>query len=275
MKQRNRRIPGVILSVGFLSAIFWNQPIYRRYRLKGKGHLKRMKIVMISDLHNTIYGRNQSKLLNMIKKEGPDLVLACGDMSDERTDMSGSIMLFEGLQEMCPIYFVSGNHEHWMNDSDQVFEVFDHIGVVRIENSAVEVMIDGEKLTLIGVNDPDYTLHSSAKASLTASIDQAFEAVSEEDGYRILMSHRPEHIDLYSQYDIDLVLSGHAHGGQVRVPGILNGLYAPNQGFLPKYAGGYYKMNQELDFIVSRGLSLKRSLPRIMNPPEVIVIEFE
>lgn len=263
----------MVLSLGFLTAMFWNQPVYRNYKLDGKGQLKDLKIIFLSDLHNSIYGKNQSKLLKMIDDVAPDLILCGGDMSDERTSMTGSILLFEGLKDRYPVYYVSGNHEHWMYDSDEVFSVFEDLGVIRLSNEKVQLTFGEEKVTLLGVDDPDSRLNRSAKVNLTEFIDTAVEGA--EDGYKVLLSHRPEHAKLYSTYDIDLALSGHAHGGQVRIPGILNGLYAPNQSFFPKYPGGYYDIDGNMDFIVGRGLSLKKSLPRIFNPPEVVVIEFE
>lgn len=273
MNDRMKHLSKIMLVAGFFKAMTWHQPVYKKYKLEGKGYLKTIKIVFLSDLHNSIYGTHQSKLIKMIDQVKPDIVIAGGDMSDEKTLMSGSIELFEELCDKYPIYYVSGNHEHWMDKSDEIFNVFEELGMQRLENEAIQLTINNESVTLIGVNDPDSRLNYRAKDLLKSEIDEAMGDVTEE-GYRILVSHRPEHIGLYKDYELDLVLSGHAHGGQVRIPRLLNGLYAPNQGFFPKYAGGYYHVNDQLDFVVGRGLSHKRKLPRIFNPPEVVVIEF-
>jgi len=113
----------------------------------------------------------------------------------------------------------------------------------------------------------------SDRISISNSIAATYEPELMK-GYKILLSHRPEHIHTYMNYDFDLILSGHSHGGQIRIPWLLNGLYCPNQGFLPKYAGGHYRIDAT-DFIVSRGLSFRKTLPRVMNPPEVVVITIE
>lgn len=272
-KIRNRWISLIVAVVSFF-AILWNQPVYRHYILDGKGHLKNLKIIFLSDLHNSVYGKEQSKLLKMIDDEAPDIILIGGDMADEKSSIEGSKKLFEGLEGRYPMYFVSGNHEHWMYESDKVFDLFKSYGINILRNESIQIKIGEEVVTILGVNDPDSTLEHSGEESLTRSLEEAG-AGDDAAGYYILLSHRPEHIELYEQYGFDLVLSGHAHGGQVRIPFILNGLYAPNQGFLPEYAGGYYDMNEQLDFIVGRGLSYKKKLPRVCNPPELVVIEFK
>ncbi len=200
----------------------------------------------------------------MIEEASPDLILMGGDMSDEKSSIEGSRILFEGLKDKYPIYYVSGNHEHWMFDSDGVFDMVKENSITVIDNTYVTITINGEHLLLAGLKDPDATLHYSSKDILRKNLETLDENLMldytiDPDTYKILLSHRPEHINTYKEFDYDLVLSGHAHGGQVRIPYILNGLYAPNQGFFPpKYAGGYYKVNDQMDFIIGRGLSLKK-----------------
>ena len=102
----------------------------------------------------------------------------------------------------------------------------------------------------------------------------AFYELENNTNFKILLAHRPELIELYKKFSFDLVLSGHSHGGQMRVPFILNGLYAPNQGLFPKYAGGSYKHNSMIH-IVSRGASFNPRLPRVFNPPEIVIIDIK
>ena len=106
------------------------------------------------------------------------------------------------------------------------------------------------------------------------SMEKAFRELDGISLYKILIAHRPENIETYKKYSFDLVLSGHTHGGQIRIPGIVNGLYAPNQGIFPKYAGGFY-IHGHLTHIISRGLSKKFMLPRPGNPPELVIITIE
>lgn len=282
----------ITVSVAVIIGMFWNQPIYRHYTLSGKGQIKDLKIIFLSDLHNSVYGNEQQKLLKMIEDEAPDLILTGGDMSDEKTDITGARLLFEGLKDKYPIYYVTGNHEHWMSNTEDIYTMLEENNVTLLDNQNKEIVINGQTIKLYGLKDPDANLHLSSNGALKQSLgfagvmsledeltDELASVVGkldmDNDVYKILVSHRPEHIKLYAGYDVDLVLSGHAHGGQARIPFILNGLYAPNQGFLPRFAGGYYNINENLDFIVSRGLSFRKTLPRVMNPPEVVVITFE
>ncbi|MPN11952.1 hypothetical protein SDC9_159261 [bioreactor metagenome] len=137
--------------------------------------------------------------------------------------------------------------------------------------------MNGQKLSICGVDDPDGFDPVYAEASAFSSWQDELESCQKTTNpsiYSILLSHRPELIEEYTNSGFDLVLAGHAHGGQIRIPGVLNGLYAPDQGFFPKYAGGQYQLG-ETTMIVSCGLSLKKGIPRIFNPPELVVIDLE
>ena len=126
-------------------------------------------------------------------------------------------------------------------------------------------------MVLAGIGDPDKKYYETPEYDQAASMENAFRELDEVKSYKILVAHRPENIETYRKYSFDLVLSGHTHGGQVRLPHILNGLYAPNQGFFPKYGGGLYK-HEKLTHIISRGLSVNPILPRIFNPPELVIV---
>ena len=124
------------------------------------------------------------------------------------------------------------------------------------------------------MDDPEAVRYKKRGTNWEEGFCRAFNGLGEEPAYKVLLAHRPELIEVYKQGDFDLVLSGHTHGGQVRIPFILNGLYAPNQGWFPPYAGGMYD-HGSLIHIVSRGVSFNPLLPRIFNPPEVVVIDIE
>ena len=268
-----RKQLGIIALAALTFGALYNQPIYRRYTLETNAVNNPVKIVFLSDLHNSIYGDEQDKLIQMITDETPDLILFGGDIADERSDILGTRLLLEGIHDLAPMYLVSGNHEQWMDDTEGVFDLYRSYGVRVLLNQQTTLQIGDDIITLAGLLDPDANLGQSAKENLIEALSdvEGGGPIGAMEGYRILLSHRPEHMPLYANYAFDLVLSGHAHGGQGRIPFILNGLYAPNQGFFPKYAGGLYNLTEKTTAIVSRGLSHKK-LPRIFNPPEVVII---
>jgi len=253
--------------------VFWNQPIYRHYKIDGKGQLKNIKIVFLSDLHNSEYGKDQRRLLKMIEKTSPDLIFFGGDIADEKSDKGPVVRLLMALEDQYPMFYITGNHEYWMENPAGVHQLFRDYGVEVLIDATTHIQTSKGLISLVGLDDPDHEMGHSDRTSIRHSIESTYES-SVMKGYKILLSHRPEHINTYMKYGFDLILSGHAHGGQVRIPWLLNGLYCPNQGFLPKYAGGLYSF-EETDFIVSRGLSFRKKLPRVMNPPEVVVITID
>lgn len=272
MKKKAMIIGGLITLAGFSAAV-WNQPVYRCYDIDTKGRLSGLTAVVLTDLHNASYGKDSEKLLKMIKEASPDLIFMVGDMADEKSPEAPVVTFMDKLEGLCPIYYVTGNHEYWMDDTEEVHQMFRDHGVRVLINETVPVYTDYGTISLMGVDDPDSRLDISDRKAMTEFLESTYEPMKMTD-YRLLLSHRPEFIDLYMTYKFDLILSGHAHGGQMRIPWLMNGLYSPNQGLFPKYAGGHYRMEDGRDFIVSRGLSFRRKLPRIFNPPEVVVIEF-
>ena len=256
-----------------MTAAFWNQPVYRRYTVDSNKQVDGLKIVFISDLHNSSYGEGQKKLFKMIENEKPDLLFFGGDICDEKSHHSPVEILLKALEGKYPMYYVSGNHEYWMKNTSKVLQMFRDHGVRVLMDESVVIETAKGCISLLGLKDPENDLKIADRDVLARSLEASYDA-HEMTGYKILLSHRPEHIKLYQTYDFDLILSGHAHGGQMRLPFLLNGLYAPNQGFFPKYAGGHHHLDGT-DFIISRGLSFRAKLPRIMNPPELVVITFE
>lgn len=255
-----------------LVMIFWNQPIYRYYEIDGKNKVQGVRIVFLTDLHNSQYGEKQEKLLKMIDDAEPDFILLGGDMIDEKSSSKPSLDFIEALAKNYTVYSVSGNHEHWLGNKKEVFEQMRSYNVHIIDHSVTSVQIGDQTIEITGLRDPERQFGANNKSILKKQLD-SLDPLRDKEDFQLLLSHRPEQIHLYEAYAYDLVLSGHAHGGQVRIPYLLNGLYAPNQGLFPMFAGGYYQMSDKLDFIVSRGLSFKAYLPRIMNPPEVLVID--
>lgn len=233
-----------------------------------------VRIVLIADLHNHIYGENQAKLVSLIEKQNPDLIALAGDIADDHVPIEGTEQLLDGIKDLAPIYYVSGNHEFWSDDIENNKAVIRQYGVTVLEHNHDIITIENSPIIIAGVDDPEVVTYEKPWFDWEQAMLGAFADLQDRPELKILLSHRPERIELYNKMDFDLVLSGHAHGGQVRIPLLLNGLYSPNQGWFPEYAGGLYK-HDSLTQIVSRGLSYNPRLPRIFNPPEIVVIDLE
>ncbi len=235
-------------------------------------HDDELTIVLITDLHSTIHKKNQQSLINKIKRAKPDLILLAGDIADNVVPILGTQLLLEGIKDLAPMYYVTGNHEFWAEDIDAIRELFTSYGVTVLSAEYERTTINGISLIIAGIEDPFKTRYEDATYDEAQAMQQAFSAMNNEKDLAILLAHRPERIETYLLYPFDLIVSGHAHGGQARFPPFFDGLYAPNQGFLPKYAGGVY-VHANTTHIVSRGLSINPRLPRIFNPPELVVIK--
>lgn len=231
-------------------------------------------IVLISDLHSTIHGADQQPLIEKVRRQKPDLILLSGDIADDDVPIKGTQMLLSGICDIAPVYYVTGNHEYWSSDVQSIKDEIQSFGVTILSDSYEQIEINGNKIIVAGIEDPDKGRYEAPGYDQSQAMEKAFRELDRIDIYKVLIAHRPENIKSYCQYSFDLVLSGHAHGGQVRIPYLLNGLCAPNQGLFPKYAGGLYE-HGSLVHIVSRGLSIDPRMPRIFNPPELVTISIE
>ena len=231
-------------------------------------------IAHISDLHSSIYPDEQEYLIEKIKAGNPDLILLTGDIADDYTDFKGTELLLKGLADYyAPVYYVTGNHEYWDENFLGINERIKSYGVIHLEDKYEIIEVNGVEIMICGIDDPDKYLHYKDDIGFGERLDDLNDSVN-FDGPKILLSHRPEKAELYKSSNFDITLSGHAHGGQVRIPFLLNGLYAPNQGLFPKYAGGLYELDNDKYLLVSRGLYID-SLPRIFNPPELVWVVVE
>ncbi len=277
--------------------------------LGGGGELR---IVHVSDFHSNCYGGKDGPLVRRIREARPDLLVMTGDIFDK--DMGPDRVfqnvrdLMEGIAGICPIYYVLGNHEFY-TDEKPFLSAIESYGANVLNDEAVLVSVSGRPLVIAGLVDPMLDLseiereekkadHKAAfrarlaalaqkAASLRAESQPASSLKAEAGGESgpgtaggacasILLSHRPEYIEDYAEWGFDLVFSGHAHGGQWIVPGLVNGLYAVGQGFFPRYAGGLYELDRgghRMRCIVSRGLSYQKpAFPRFGNPPELPLV---
>ncbi len=230
------------------------------------------KIVQLSDLHSKSFRNNQSNLVKRVKKEKPDLIVFTGDLIDsEKYDEKPSLILMRKLVQVAPVYYVTGNHEWWSGKFNSLEDKLKNIGVQVMRNSAEEITNGTDKIQIIGIDDPENVKEFYAKkATMEENIINSLEGLEEKDNFQILLSHRPEMFSLYSEYEFDVVFSGHAHGGQIRIP-FIGGLIAPDQGLFPKYTSGKYN-SLNTTMIVNRGLGNSIIPLRIFNRPEIVLV---
>ena len=254
------------------TALELNKHAIKSYKLPSE--FDGFMIAQISDLHNAEIGDANEKLLAMIKEADPDIIAITGDMIDSRRmDIQVALDFAKEAIKIAPCYYVNGNHELRVLEYEELKEGLEDLGVIILENAKATITKEDESLTIIGLSDP--SLESGYIYTEEGEIlDLHLTKLSKEDNnYKILLSHRPEYFELYFEAGMDLVLSGHAHGGQIRLP-FVGGIIAPHQGFFPKYDGGLY-IKEETNMIVSRGIGNSLFPLRFNNRPEVVLIELQ
>lgn len=231
------------------------------------------RIVQISDLHNAEFGKDNEKLIALLEEAEPDIIVISGDMIDSRnTNVKVALELAEAMVAIAPCYYVNGNHEARLSEYADLRGGLTALGVVVLEDSSVTVERGGEIFTVVGVSDPSFKvdyLTDDEESVMRQTLDE----LADTDGFTVLLSHRPELFELYAEYGFDLVFSGHAHGGQFRLP-FIGGLYAPGQGLFPEYDAGVFT-SAGTNMIVSRGIGKSVVPMRINNSPEIVVVELK
>ncbi len=231
-------------------------------------------IVQISDLHNASFGKNNEKLLKLIEAQAPDLIVLTGDLIDaSHTELQIAESFIEAALDIAPIYLITGNHEAALDNWNAVKDRWSGAGAIILEDTSVTLTRSDGSLVLTGLQDPAF-LTGEQSADLSQSIQSTLNSLApQETAFHLLLAHRPELFDVYAVCPVDLILSGHAHGGQFRLP-FIGGLYAPGQGLFPQYASGLFTQN-ETAMIVSRGLGNSVIPFRLNNRPEVVVVTLQ
>ena len=270
MREKHRWILPVLAILVALTLIALNERlILRTYTVVSPKLTAEVRLAVVTDFHSS---DNADDVVAMVTSCAPDAVLMVGDMFDDdiaNRPTERTLSLMRQLSAQYPCYYVSGNHEAWTGEMDALYQQTEEAGVTVLRMSSGVLTVRGQRIALCGIPDP-YEMVFSGAPDTEEQLRQALEDVDSAD-FTVLLAHRPELLAKYAQFPLDLVVSGHAHGGQVRIPGVLNGLYAPNQGWFPKLAGGAYTQDGTT-LIVSRGLAVRTRLPRIFNRPEVVLV---
>lgn len=255
-----------------------------KYKIKSKNIPKsfdKYKIVQLSDIHNDYYGYKLDMLVSKVEEENPDIIVITGDLVDaQKYNVENTLDFIDSIKDIAPIYFVYGNHDLAINgDSnyERMVEKLEERDVKFLNIKSDSIVKGNESINILGIQDPSTVYHVKELSEIYSNeekmkymLDEVTNNKINKDGFTLLLSHRPEYISIYKDYDIDLVLTGHAHGGQFRIP-FVGGIYSPGQGFFPKYTAGVHEEN-ETTMIVSRGLGNSRFPIRVFNTPEIVSI---
>lgn len=231
------------------------------------------RIAQVSDLHNAEFGEDNTTLLQMLSECQPDIIVITGDLIDsQHTDIEIALSFAQEAAKIVPTYYVTGNHEASCSEYDTLKAGLEDTGVIVLEDEITYLDRDGEIIALLGLADPNFTIKGDLFGEVPAMVSTKLKNMLEQESvYSILLSHRPELFESYVACGVDLVLSGHAHGGQFRLP-CVGGLIAPDQGLFPRYDAGLFT-DGNTSMIVSRGLGNSIIPIRFNNRPEIVLIE--
>ncbi|KGR78244.1 metallophosphoesterase [Ureibacillus sinduriensis] len=225
------------------------------------------RITQVSDLHDALFGNHQESLVKKVEATDPEVIFLTGDVIDSnRYNLEQSLQAVREFVEMADVYYVIGNHEVATNKVQEIYEALKALGVHVLPNTSTTIERGGEQISIIGIEDP-LNGHETQDMLSTALSDV------DRENLTVLLAHRPEKFNTYVANNINLVFSGHAHGGQIRLP-FVGGLVAPGQGYFPKYTAGIFE-DGETSMNVSRGLGNSTVPFRIFNLPQLVVVELK
>lgn len=293
--KRRKRIfmaAGIVLAAVIAIAVFIKVEIYisynsleaEEYTISSDRINSEVKLALISDLHDHTFGEKNEELVQMLKEQKPDLILMAGDMiNDISKDSHVAVELIEQVKDIAPVYYSLGNQEEdyiGRGTSDLLNELKD-AGAIVLDESYQDIQVNGNAIRLGGMYDYAFALdgnNTTTKESMRPSLYQFLTDFQDTDSYRLMMAHRPDSFifgDAAKTWEIDLVVSGHNHGGQVILP-FLGGIYGGDQGWFPKYVDGVHHFKKVKNMVITRGLgSGEEKLPRFNNKPEVVMIYLE
>jgi uncharacterized protein len=230
-------------------------------------------IAQISDLHNKLFGKNQKYILAKLKSVAPNIIVITGDVIDRRHyNLDAAAAFVVGASKIAQVYYVTGNHESWLDSFDIAKTQLIESGAIFMDDTEATITVENSSIKILGVSDPDFLTTSYDQGNDLTKMTRQLAKWSEDECFKLLLTHRPELFDLYTENNMDLVFAGHTHGGQIRIP-FVGGVVAPDQGWFPKYTSGRYIQDDSTMF-VSRGLGNSIIPVRISNRPEILVVRF-
>lgn len=250
--------------------------MYTKYAIQSPKIESKVRLVHLTDLHNSEFGTDNMKLINKVKEQNPDLICITGDllnMSENNTEIALNLILH--LTENYPVYISLGNHElaYKYSNIENIIKMFEEAGAVVVEFGYHDIEIKGEKIRIGGLYGYDLPETNEVARENESDFLKEFQNT---DNYKLLLTHMPfgwYQAGSLDYWDVDLVLTGHTHGGQVRIP-FIGGLYAPDIGWFPgKEEGLYYSENRDRVMVLSRGLGSTEKIPRFNNVPEIVVVD--
>lgn len=275
MKKKNKIILGLfVLMIFYLYFENTNLSISNHSIVNSKipNEFNNYKIAQISDFHNTKFDSLKGSLINELEMQKPDIIVLTGDFVDSyKPDVEVSIDFIKKIKHIAPIYFISGNHDFRLSHDnyDNLYGKLKVEGVNVLENEVEVIKIKNESINLLGIDDPSKIV--AIEADEEKVIEESVSNIKyNKNLYTILLSHRPEKINNYAKQKMDLVFSGHAHGGQIRIP-LIGGIIAPDQGLFPEYTNGMH-IQDSTTLIISRGIGNSLFPFRVNNRPELVIV---
>ena len=270
----------VICLTVFLAVLFGNAHISAEsYSVSLQNLGGPVRIVLPSDLHGKSFGRENSRLIAKIQEQTPDAIFLDGDMIDrsaDPTDVQELLRLIKRLHEIAPVYFAPGNHElEYMQTDTSLLTQVAEAGAVVVNDSYADVTLAGQPLRIGGTMGHAFYFGRSEEEFSSSPEYQFLKAFEDTDVPKICLAHMPDTFifnGAYNLWNVDLILSGHTHGGLIRLP-FIGGLYAPMQGWFPEYDQGYFRLGEHMQMVITSGLAGHGMIPRINNPPEIVVID--
>lgn len=282
MKKRNLIISTLVALILFLTFILYDYfeittletTYYEITSNRLPDSFNDFKIAHFTDFHNTKIKKLTTKLIEQLKKESPEIIVITGDLIDSE-EIEESLKLIQEIKKIAPIYYVPGNHEAQIRKTYNIFEdKLKSDGVIVLRNETKNIEINNDKINIMGIDDPELFSSSSLLNEDETIFKSTLDKLAENmDAYTILLSHRPEYFNDYINHNIDLTLSGHTHGGQIRIP-VIGAIYAPNQGFFPKYDKGIFTKDNK-SMIISSGIGTTGLPLRILNKPELVIVKLK
>lgn len=270
VKKNNKKIIILFSFITVILIFFWYQnnhiviDVYDYKSSKISGNTEKFSIVQISDLHNACFGKNNKNLVDDIESLEPDIIVITGDIVDSNhTDIGVAIDFVRQMTERYPVYYVTGNHEYWLDEEQrrELFTGMKDAGAVILNNEKITIDLGTDSITLIGLDD-----NSLRDATLNSIMETC-----DKNEVMVVLAHEPQYLDKYCDAGADLVLTGHAHGGQMILP-FIGPLIAPDQGFFPTYTAGQFQ-KESTTMYISRGLGNSVIPVRLFNYPEIVCVE--